>query len=110
MRRGKEYEDIAVKYLENLGYTVLARNFHCRLGEIDVIAWDGEELVFVEVKGGKDMRFGHPAERLNMNKLRRIMACAYEFMERMEEDPPFRLDLLVVLGGRVEHFKNLALE
>ncbi|HIQ30606.1 MAG TPA: YraN family protein, partial [Aquifex aeolicus] len=34
MRRGKEYEDIAVKYLENLGYTVLARNFHCRLGEI----------------------------------------------------------------------------
>ena len=110
MRKGSEYEDIACEYLTELGYSILARNYHCRSGEIDIIAMDGDELVFVEVKGGLDTSFGHPAERFNLRKLDRIIACAFRFMEENSLDVPFRVDLLVVLEGEVEHHRNVGYE
>lgn len=107
MRRGSEYEEIAARYLENLGYLILAKNYHCGSGEIDIVALEGKELVFVEVKGGRDTEFGHPAERFNAKKLTRMLSCVFRFMEERSLDMPFRIDLLVVLEGRVEHYKNL---
>ncbi len=110
MRRGKKYEDRAVDYLRSIGYRILRRNYHCRFGEIDVIAQDGQQIVFVEVKGGKDLEFGHPAEKFDTRKLSRVIACAYSFLEREGLEKPFRIDLVVVLRSRVEHFKNLGYE
>jgi putative endonuclease len=51
LEKGKGFEDIACEYLTSLGYRILHRNFYCRGGEIDIIALDGDVLVFVEVKG-----------------------------------------------------------
>lgn len=110
MRKGSEYEDLACRYLENLGYSILTRNYHCGVGEIDIIAQDGDTLVFVEVKGGADISFGHPAERFTPKKLNRIVSCAYKFMEEKDLNNEFRIDLLVVLEGKIEHHKNVGYE
>lgn len=61
---GKRGEMIAAKFLENCGMTVLCRNFRCRAGELDIVALDGAEIVFVEVK---TMRYRRGGERPWMN-------------------------------------------
>ncbi len=106
-RKGRGYEEQAVKYLKSRGYKILSRNYHCKSGEIDIVAFKEGTLVFVEVKGASNLDFGHPAERFNRTKLERILKCAYKFMEEKGPRAPFRLDLIVVLQGRIEHFENL---
>ncbi len=56
--KGAEYEERAERYLKNLGWEILERNYRCRRGEIDIIAREGRELVFVEVKGGRTLPSG----------------------------------------------------
>ncbi len=109
MRKGKAYEERAVEYLKKKGYRILERNYRCRGGEVDVIALDGEEVVFVEVKGGRTEEFGHPAERFTKKKLKRILSCAWEFMEKRGLKGSFRVDLIVVFEGRVEHMRNVGI-
>ncbi len=107
MRKGKEYEDLAAEFLQKQGYKIIARNYHCRFGEIDIIATDDNELVFVEVKGGKDEKFGYPAERFTPKKLNRIIGCAFKFMEETNINTHFRIDLIVITPDKIEHFKNV---
>lgn len=59
---GREYEGKACHYLESKGFRIVARNFRCRQGEIDIIGYDGEYLVFLEVKYRARSSSGHPAE------------------------------------------------
>lgn len=59
---GTEYETLAGEYLTRHGYQILCRNFHCRQGEIDIIARDRDYLVFIEVKYRRDEHEGDPAE------------------------------------------------
>lgn len=108
MRKGVEFEELAVKYLESLGYKVIGRNFHCRRGEIDIIALDGKTLVFVEVKGGKSKDFGDPAERVSRRKLERMLACI-EYYLSMHPTEDYRIDVVVVRGRAVEHIKGAEL-
>jgi len=77
MRKGAEYEETASEYLNKLGYLIVERNYRCRTGEIDIVAREGDTLVFVEVKGGRSLEFGHPIERFDTKKLDRIIRCAY---------------------------------
>ncbi len=110
MRRGCEYEELAARYLESIGYRILSRNYRCREGEIDIIALDGEDLVFVEVKGGRDTELGHPAERFSPKKLSRILACAYAYMEERGATSNFRVDLVAVVGDQLQHFRNVGFD
>src|SRR5690348_3468505 len=74
---GDEGEDFAAAFLARRGFRVIARNVRVvRIGEIDVIALDGRELVFVEVKTRRDHAFGPPEEAVTPAKLRTIAACA----------------------------------
>lgn len=107
MRKGSDYEEIACEFLKGLGYEILERNYFCRSGEIDIIAMDGNALVFVEVKGGDTEEFGHPIERFDNRKLSRIITCAYRFLEERGLSTPFRIDLIIVLRGEVQHYKNI---
>ena len=61
--RGARYEELAAAFLEKQGYVILEKNFFCRTGEIDIIAREGDTLVFVEVKYRKDLAAGDPADR-----------------------------------------------
>ncbi|MEN3029049.1 MAG: YraN family protein [Aquificaceae bacterium] len=106
MRKGAEFEGLAVQYLQSLGYSILYRNYHCRRGEIDIVALDGEVLVFVEVKGGRSKVFGDPAERLSREKLQRVLACVEEFLEKHPAES-YRLEVVVVRGKEVEHIREV---
>jgi putative endonuclease len=105
--KGEEFENKAVEYLMGLGWRVLERNYRCRGGEIDIVAMDGRELVFVEVKGGKTASFGDPLERFTRLKLLRILRCGRKFLHERHIRARYRVDLLVVRGGSIEHFKNI---
>lgn len=106
MKKGRRFEDIACEYLTSLGYRILHRNFYCRGGEIDIIALDGEVLVFVEVKGTTTKL--NPAERINYKKLQRIYKCAEEFLLKTPAQE-CRVDAILVEGGRIVHLKNVSL-
>ena len=106
MKKGRCFEDIACEYLTSLGYGILHRNFYCRGGEIDIIALDGDVLVFVEVKGTTTEL--NPAERIDYKKLQRIYKCAEEFLLKTPAQE-CRVDAILVEGGRIVHLKNISL-
>jgi len=96
---GRWGEDLAVRHLEAEGMEVLARNWRCREGELDVVARDGRQLVFVEVKTRSGLRFGQPAEAVTARKALRIRGLAQRWLT--EARPPYapelRFDVISVL-------------
>ena len=79
---GKTGEDLACRELERLGYAILDRRVRFRSGEIDIVARDGQTLVFVEVKARETGAFGGGGEAVTMYKRRRIMQLAIEYVAR----------------------------
>ena len=79
---GKTGEDLACRELERRGYTIVARRWRQRMGEIDIIARDGDTLVFVEVKARDGRAFGAPAEAVSPVKQRRIAQLASWYVAR----------------------------
>lgn len=77
---GKLGEDLATVELWHQGYVILARRYRTRYGEIDIVAQDGETLVFVEVKARRTDRFGTAAESITPWKQRRIAAMALDYL------------------------------
>ena len=69
---GNIAEDYACELLDKQGYKIIERNFSCKIGEIDIIASDGDTLVFVEVKARWSKKFGKPEEAVTDRKLRKI--------------------------------------
>jgi putative endonuclease len=96
-RLGAAGERLAARLLEERGVRVLCLNWHCAYGEIDVIAEDGPELVFVEVKTRRGERVGSPEEAITPAKRRRLIAAAQTYLaEREEEHRPYRIDVVAV--------------
>lgn len=79
---GKHGEDLACLELERRGYAIVARRYRCRGGEIDIIARDGETIVFVEVKTREDLAFGGGADAVTAFKRRRIVHIAEDYLAR----------------------------
>lgn len=73
---GHRGEDLAAAFLERAGLQVVQRNWRCVQGEIDVVAREGDELVFVEVKTRSSTAFGHPFEAITVQKLARLRRLA----------------------------------
>lgn len=105
---GTEYEELACEYLLRHGYKILERNFRCRQGEIDIIAKDGDYLVFIEVKYRRNGLEGDPAEAVDYRKQARILRTARFYMNytRISEDVPCRFDVVAVLGKDVRLIKD----
>lgn len=94
---GRSGEDLACAELERRGYTILARRYRTRAGEVDIVARDGPTIVFVEVKARRGSDFGEGAEAVTAFKRRRIVAVALDFLarERLVERP-CRFDVVSV--------------
>lgn len=95
---GKRGEDAAARYLRFMGYQILERNWECPFGEADIIARDGETLVFIEVKTRKSIRKGFPAEAVTPKKrarYERIAACYLRTYGSL--DIPMRFDVIALL-------------
>jgi putative endonuclease len=73
---GRLGEDAAVTFLAAQQYVILDRNWRCRAGEIDIVAKEGDNLVFVEVKARSTLRFGHPFEAVTPAKLARLRSLS----------------------------------
>ena len=98
---GRQGEEVAADYLTGLGYQVLARRYRVRGGEIDVVARDAGELVFVEVKTARRGSQADPAERVRRRQRARIELAARHFLARHRGDPvACRSDLITVVLDR----------
>lgn len=107
-RTGTAYENRAVLFLREKGYQVLEINFYTRFGEIDIIAMDGNYLVFVEVKYRKSTNMGTALESVTPAKQRRIIQSAryYIYHKFFREDIPCRFDVIAFEGEKVIHIPN----
>lgn len=104
---GTDYERAAGYYLEQLGYEILEYNYRCRAGEIDLVAKDGEYLVFCEVKYRADQRKGSPLEAVGPGKQKTIFRCAMFYLtEHHIQDAPCRFDVIGIEGTEVTYIKN----
>jgi putative endonuclease len=109
---GKFGENEAVKFLENRDYNIIARNFSCNQGEIDIIATKGNEIIFCEVKTRSNQKFGQPAEAVDVNKQKHILNSAEYYLYKNNLINNFvRFDVLEVYidNGKVcvNQIKNI---
>ena len=111
---GGEYEKLAAEYLKAQGYDILEQNYRCRSGEIDLIAWDGDILCFVEVKTRTNLQMGLPREYVTPAKQRRIKKTALFYLAAHDLDCPARFDVAEVYaekpgdknGVRIEYLED----
>ncbi len=95
-------EDKAAAWYEAQGYRVLARNWRCREGELDIVARRGTTVVFCEVKSRASAAYGIPAEAVTPAKQRRLRALAVLWLRATgERAPDLRFDVACVLGGKL---------
>lgn len=110
---GKNGEEIAVKFLEKLGYKILETNKRfSKLCEIDIIALDKNTLVFVEVKSRKTNICGHPLEAITRNKYNHIKQGLYIYLQENPQYKKFRIDAISILikpEVKIEHLKNISI-
>jgi putative endonuclease len=94
---GKTGEDLAAVELERRGYAILARRYRTRYGEIDLVARDGDTLVFVEVKARASTDFGAAVDAVTPRKQRRLAAMAADFLAReVRADVACRFDVVAI--------------
>jgi putative endonuclease len=111
---GTRSERAAARFIQQkLGYRILRRNFSCPKGELDLIALDGKQLVFVEVRSTEGEDSSRPADSVDQNKQRRLSELALVFLSRYRLlDHPARFDILAVswppnkAEPRIDHYPN----
>lgn len=109
VKKGIEGEVVAKKCLESKGYEVLDLNVSYRsIGELDIVAMDGETLVFVEVKARKDDKFGHPLDSVDYKKRKRVVAASGKYLSDHQtlSYKDIRYDVVAILGDDIEHYED----
>jgi putative endonuclease len=119
--RGKKGEDIAEEFLRKAGYRILERNYvnkkGYRVGEIDIIAQDGDLLIFIEVKARKRKgKYDFPPEMaVDRNKFECLQKSAYRYVrQKQKETMPYRFDVVSIVYEpdetvTIKHLKNIFL-
>lgn len=111
-KTGNYGEDLACKFLEQLGYLIVERNYIYSHGEIDIIARDNEELVFAEVKYRTNDEYGLPELSISKGKQKLVRRTAEAYLfEHGIKDQNCRIDLIAILHlkdekPRINHIKN----
>jgi putative endonuclease len=112
VEKGHRGEDLAVDFLFTKGYRILTRNWRIKAGEIDIIAQDGDMLVFCEVKSRSSTRFGTGAEAVDARKQRKIVQVATLYLQRYRlSNQRCRFDVIEILQPeqdqpQIQHFIN----
>ncbi|MGS2724626.1 YraN family protein [Porticoccus sp. GXU_MW_L64] len=106
---GDKAEQLARGHLKKAGLQIIECNYRCRRGEIDIIARDGDSLVFVEVRYRRQSKFGSAADSINPRKQARIIAAALNYLQRhqLAEKLPCRFDTICIVpqaGGWRQHY------
>lgn len=104
-RLGASGEKAALKYLKKKKYKILEKNYTCPFGEADIIARDGEDIVFVEVKTRSSLLFGEPAAAVTEKRQQNYRRIASSYLKNVEKYY-IRFDIIEVLDGEITHIKN----
>ena len=101
---GRRGEDIAAAHLSRQGYAILARNWRCPHGELDIVAREGETLTFVEVRARRGDRLGTPEESITPAKQSRLVELAQTYLQETgQTDQDWRIDVVAIeMGWRGE--------
>ena len=102
-------EDKAARYLKLHGHRIIDRNYHEKCGEIDIISYDKDVLVFTEVKQRKNDHFGRPEEFVTTTKRDKLRKTAQLYIMRNKYKGNARFDVIEVLGEKkpeIRHIKN----
>jgi len=110
-RTGKKGEDLAVAYLVEAGFRIIERNYRCLFGEIDIVAQEGETLVFVEVKSRRSAAYGDPLLAVGCRKQKKISRVSLHYLaDKNLRQRPARFDVIAVMllpaGHRIELIRN----
>jgi len=103
---GKWAEELACRYLRQQGYLIVARNWRWPGGEVDIIAKDGDTLVFVEVKGRRGRSHGTPEEAVDARKRAHLWNCARAFLKGKLGQVPVRFDVVGVGPDGINHLRG----
>jgi putative endonuclease len=104
---GQSAESRAEAFLKTQGLTLLARNWRCRFGEIDLIMQDGATRVFVEVRLRTRSDFGGAAASVTPAKQKKLLAAARQYLTALNTLPPCRFDVVALSGdGQPDWIKN----
>ena len=104
--QGKQWEDVALAYLERHGLVLVEANFRCKPGEIDLILRDGATLVFVEVRQRAAGAPVSAAASIGPAKIRRIIRAAQVYLQQLDRLPPCRIDVVAIDGPDIEWIRN----
>ena len=115
-KKGKWGEDLAIRYLLNIGCEIVARNYRLRDSEIDIIfkekendvSFISEYLVFAEVKYRNSALHGYGYEAVDAVKIAKISKAARYFLytNHYSQDTPVRFDVISINGDKIDHFRN----
>lgn len=104
---GNSGENIAVNYLQGLGYKIIDRNVYIGGGELDIIAQDGGVLVFVEVKWRFSNSFGSPLEAITEQKIKQTIKSARTYLVAKKYfGKDVRFDVIGIVDEKIEHIKD----
>ena len=106
---GNYGEKLASEYLKSKGYKIIETNWSYSRAEVDIIAWDGDVLVFVEVKTRSYDSLGKPEDFINKKKIRLLAQAAAVYMEKINHDWELRFDVISIINRKnkqpsVKHF------
>ncbi len=106
---GNKGEDFAAEYYRKLGFEIKERNYHCRGGEIDIIAENSEYIIFVEVKNRTDGALYSPKEAVDENKQIKLTLSAVKYLGENETDKQPQFDVFEVYsnGGRIYKYQRI---
>ncbi len=107
---GKEGENIAARYLQMHGYTILHRNWRFRKLEIDIVAEKEGQLIIVEVKTRRNEDYGLAEDAVDNRKIRHLVSATDCYLKKYQLDLPVRFDVFCIIGSkppfRTEHIKD----
>lgn len=95
---GNQAESLACTYLQRAGLVLVARNYRCRQGELDLVMDEQGTLVFIEVRYRRSAGFGSPAESVHAHKRLRLVAAARHYLLENTGDQPCRFDVVAISG------------
>lgn len=102
---GQLGENLAADHLERRGYVIRQRNYRCPVGEMDIVAEDGDCLVFVEVRTRRSQEYGTPEESITAAKQAKLVEVAQTYLQEHDRPGAWRIDVVAVeltQGGKLE--------
>jgi len=97
---GSQGEKLALNFLKKQQLHLKEKNYHCRYGEIDLIMWDEDYLVFIEVRYRKNNNFGGALASIDHNKQAKLRRSAQDYLIKLKNnEPPCRFDVLCISGN-----------